>query len=327
MDDEPSIGAVLRIALEAEGYAVELASDGVAALERVRACAPDLVLLDLDMPRLSGDEVCRRLKADPATRLIPVAMITGRAAYGRIAAWNNGADEYLTKPFHLMEVMARCRSLLRIKRLVEERDSAEAVVFAMARAVEAKSAFTAGHAERVTRYCLRLADRLVIGPDDRELLRKGALLHDIGKISIPDAILDKPGRLIPEEFDVIKTHPVQGAHIVAPLASVRDTVPLIRWHHERPDGKGYPDGLGGSDIPLLVRILSVCDVYDSLASDRPYRSSMPDGACRDILRDLGDKGGLDPGLVKEFFAALGPERIPGGLEASMAPVGLVRETN
>jgi putative two-component system response regulator len=309
VDDNPSVLSVLRHALLADGHQVTLAADGLEALARVAAEPPDLVLLDLDMPNLRGDEVCRRLKSDPATRLIPVVMVTAMCAFqNKLAAWEYGADDFLTKPFHLVEVTARCRSLLRIKRLIEERDSAEAVVFALARAVEAKSRYTHGHSERVLHYSLLLADTLGVAAEQREVLRKGAQLHDIGKISIPDAILDKPGRLTAEEYAIVKGHAAQGAHIVGPLRSVADAVPLIRWHHERPDGAGYPDGLRGEQIPLLVRILSVCDVYDSLASARPYRASIPHATCLHMLHDIAAGGGLDAELVALFStAARGPE--------------------
>lgn len=322
VDDNPSIASLLRHGLAAEGYEVTVAADGLAALGEVADLLPDLILLDLDLPSMRGDEVCRRLKRDPATRWIPIVMVTAMADSGnKIAAWDNGADEFLTKPFHMVEVVARCRSLLRIRRLIEERDSAEAVVFALARAVEAKSPFTHGHSARVLRFCLALASAVGVDGRDRDLLRKGSLLHDIGKISIPDAILNKPGSLTDGEYDVIKQHPDQGAHIVEPLVSMRDAIPLIRWHHERLDGLGYPDGLRGDEIPLLVRILSVCDVYDSLASDRPYRSSIPHHVCLEILRDNALGGGLDPELVA-MFARLGLES-PRPPSRSQLPAALV----
>jgi putative two-component system response regulator len=307
VDDNPFIASLLKHGLTAEGYQVSIAQDGLEALACVAGTQPDLILLDVDLPHVSGDEICRRLKADPATRLIPIVMVTALGAFqNKLAAWEYGADDFLTKPFHLVEVTTRCRSLLRIKRLVEERDSAEAVVFALARAVEAKSPYTHGHAERVKRYSLDLGSALGVPSEERELLRKGALLHDIGKISIPDAILNKPGPLTTEEFRVVKDHAAQGAHIVEPLHSVRDAVPLIRWHHERLDGGGYPDGLCGEQIPLLVRILSVCDVYDSLSSERPYRAPIPHERCLEMLRENALGGGLDPDLVALFAREVGP---------------------
>jgi putative two-component system response regulator len=306
VDDNPFIASLLQQGLAAEGYQVIVARDGLEALEQVADASPDLILLDLDLPHLSGDEICRRLKSNPLTQLIPIVMVTVMGAFqNKLAAWEYGADDFLTKPFHMIEVTARCRSLLRIKRLVEERDSAAAVVFAFARAVEAKSPYTHGHAERVTRYAILLASALGIDASQHDTLRKGGLLHDIGKISIPDAILDKPGSLTAEEYEIVKGHAAQGAHIVEPLVSVRDAVPLIRWHHERLDGRGYPDGLRGEQIPLLVRILSVCDVYDSLSSDRPYRACIPHSVCLEMLKENALGGGLDPELVA-IFAELMP---------------------
>jgi putative two-component system response regulator len=181
------------------------------------------------------------------------------------------------------------------------------VVFALARTVEAKSPYTLGHSERVMQHSLRLARAAGVSEADCEVLHKGALLHDIGKIRIPDAILDKPGRLTDEEYKVVRLHPVQGAHIIEPLHALRDTLPLIRWHHERLDGRGYPDGLKGDTIPLLVRILSVADVYDALASDRPYRTSMPHEQCLAILRDDALRGGLDRDLVAVFTTLAQPQ--------------------
>ncbi len=301
VDDNPSIALLLRQVLAAEGYEVSVARDGLEAIAHVGQKVPDLILLDLDLPYLSGDEVCRRLKNSPATRLIPIVIVTAQSEFqNKLDAWEYGADDFLTKPFHLVEVTARCRSLLRIKRLVEERDSAESVVFALARAVEAKSPFTHGHSERVLQYSLALAGALDLPAEDHDILHKGALLHDIGKISIPDAILNKPGPLTPEEFSIIKEHTAAGAHIVEPLQSVRDAMPLIRWHHERLDGKGYPDGLRGDAISQVVRILAVADVYDSLSSDRPYRRRIPHETSLEMLRDNALGGGLDLELVALF---------------------------
>jgi putative two-component system response regulator len=307
VDDNPSIARLLRQSLLAEGYAIDLAEDGQAALERVATKPPDLILLDVGLPQITGDEVCRRIKSNPATYLIPIVMVTAQGeTQTKLQAWEYGADDFLTKPFHLAEVLARCRSLLRIKRLVEERDSAESVVYALARTVEAKSPYTLGHSERVAQYSVYLAQAL--GVDDRQLevMRKGALLHDIGKISIPDEILNKPGALTREEYDIVKGHAATGAHIVEPLHSVREAVPLIRSHHERLDGRGYPDGLVGDAIPTLVRILSVADIYDSLSSDRPYRAPIPHELCLDMLHDNARGGGLDLELVRVFSKIVEP---------------------
>jgi putative two-component system response regulator len=296
---------MIRTALErwlaSDGHAVSVASDGREALELIGRLVPDLILTDLDMPRLNGFDLCRTIKEAPATRLIPIVVISGsEVADAKLRVWELGADDFLTKPFEKVEVLARCRSLLRVKRLIDDLESAESVVYAFARTVEAKCRYTWGHSERVARYALALAREIGLGESDLAVLRKGALLHDIGKISIPDAILNKPGALTAEEYDVIKQHPAQGTRIVEPLKSLRDAIPIIRWHHERRDGSGYPDRLLGDAIPLLTRILSVADVYDALSSERPYRPALPPETCKKILLKDAAEGGLDPGLVDVF---------------------------
>ncbi len=301
VDDNPSIAQLLHQLLVSDGHQVEIASDGSEALERISRCQPDLILLDLDMPYMDGYEVCRRVKHHAVTRLVPIVIVTAQAAFEtKLRAWDLGADDFLTKPFQRVEVLSRCRSLLRIKALVDERDSAEAVVFALARAVEAKSPYTHGHSERVKNYALLLAREAGLPEGALDMLAKGALLHDIGKISIPDTILNKPGPLTLEELEIVKDHTRQGAHIIEPLRSVRDATPLIRWHHERLDGRGYPDGLSGDAIPLQVRILAVADTYDALASQRPYRPALPPDHCLELLRENAAGGGLDPQLVERF---------------------------
>jgi putative two-component system response regulator len=310
VDDNRTNALLLERVLVGDNHIVDIANDGQEALERVDHNCPDLILLDLDMPRVDGYEVCRRVKSNPRTRFVPIVIVTAQNAFdAKLRAWELGADDFITKPFQCLEVVARCRSLLRIKDLIDERDSAEAVVLGFARVVEAKSPYTHGHSERVAAYALTLAAEVNLPEDEWETLRKGALLHDIGKVSVPDAILDKPASLTPAEFDIMKQHTVQGARIAEPLRSVRDAVPLIRWHHERLDGRGYPDGLMGGAIPLLVRILSVADVYDSLSSARPYRGAIPHPQCLEILeRDAGG-GGLDPELVTAFCRVITPNTV------------------
>jgi putative two-component system response regulator len=303
VDDDPDVAQLLRTLLEADGHAVERACDGVDALEYLQKRLPDLVFLDLDMPRMNGFELCRRIKSNPRTRLLPVVILTGQSeSDARLRAWSLDADDFLTKPFHRVEVTARCHALLRVKDLVDELDCAQTVVFSLARAIEAKSRYTQGHSERVTAYSLALALRVGVKEQDHATLRRGAALHDVGKIAVPDEILNKETNLTPEEFELVKIHPVAGVRIVEPLRSVRDAIPLIRWHHERMDGRGYPDGLAGENIPLLARILSVADVFDALASSRPYRAAIPLETCLHIMRESARTGGLDPNLVQAFCA-------------------------
>jgi putative two-component system response regulator len=305
VDDNRSVARLLQTMLVAKGHPVQLAHDGLEAMSRIAECPPELILLDLDMPNMGGYEVCKLVKENPATRFIPIIIITGQSALeNKLHAWELGADDFLTKPFQPVEVIARCRSLLRVKRLVDELESAQAIMFAFARTLDAKSPYTQGHSERVAQYAVALATEVGVAEATREVLRKGALLHDIGKISVPDVILNKPKGLTPEEYDIVKQHTVQGARIIEPLRSLRDQVPLVRWHHERLDGRGYPDGLRGEAIPLLVRILSVADIYDSLASARPYREAIPHDRCVEMLRSNAEGGGLDTDLVEVFHRVL-----------------------
>jgi putative two-component system response regulator len=302
VDDEPAITQLLRAVLETDGHDVIVAADGQSALDQAAERPLDLVILDLDMPQVGGFEVCRRLRSAPQTRLLPVLVLTGtEAADTRRCAWELGANEFLTKPFQTVEVVARCRSLLRQKELVDALDSAESVLSSLARAIEAKSPYTHGHSGRVTGYALALGKQLGRSATEMDVLRRGGSIHDIGKISVPDAILDKPGRLTPEERAIVQRHPADGVRIVESLHSVRDVLPLIRWHHERMSGKGYPDGLIGEAIPLLVRVLAVGDVYDALTSHRPYRPSMSHERCREVMVEDAAQGGLDAELVQIFF--------------------------
>jgi putative two-component system response regulator len=309
VDDDAAVARFLARLLTADGHRVAVAHTGPAALTEVAAHPPDLVLLDLRLPGLDGLDVCRQLKADPGTRLIPVLILTGAdEADGRVGAWEAGADEYLTKPVRPADVAARARSLLRLKAAHDELDSAHAALSAFARAVEAKCPYTLGHTERVTDLAVRLGCRVGLPVADRETLRRGALLHDIGKISIPDAVLNKPARLTAEEFAVIKRHPEEGVRIVEPLRSLRAALPLIRWHHERPNGTGYPDGLSGDRIPKAVRVLTVADVFDALASDRPYRPALTRDESLAVMRAEAAEGGLDPELVEALAAEVGGQR-------------------
>jgi putative two-component system response regulator len=312
VEDQPMNAKLLQTLLAAQGYQVMCAADGLEALVHIAQQPPDLIFLDLNLPLLSGYEVCRRIKQDPATRLIPVVIVTGEDPFeARLKVWDLGADEFISKPIHNMELIARCKSLLRVKRLNDELETAQSVLFALARTVEAKSPYTHGHAGRVADYAAQLAEQLGLAAGERELLRRGAVLHDIGKLSIPDEILNKPGPLTAEEYTIVKRHAEKGAAIVDPLRSLRDTVPMVRWHHERMDGQGYPDGLSGHDIPLPVRLLSVVDVYDSLSSPRPYRGAIPKDMCVGMLHENAAGGGLDPELVEHFVAVLhAPERTP-----------------
>ena len=297
-DDSLFYRRALETAVVRWGYEPVSARDGAEALQILQGDhSPRLALVDWMMPKMEGVEVCQRIRAMEKPEPPYIIILTAKGGTENIVrALESGADDYVTKPFDLDELQAR----IRVGRRIVGLQTSQTVVFTFAQAVEAKSPYTQGHADRVTLNSLALADHLGLDKANKELLRRGALLHDIGKICVPDAVLNKAGPLTPEEFDIIKQHPVQGVQIVERLESVQDVVPLIRWHHERCDGKGYPDGLRWSEIPTLVRILSVADVYDALASPRPYRSAMAHEACLEELRSNAASGGLDPHYVESF---------------------------
>jgi len=297
-DDNHFYRCALTATLVEWGYEVHAVADGEAAWEVLQSDqSPKIAILDWMMPKIDGIEVCRQLRANPRQEPTYVIILTSREGTSNaVTALDSGADDYITKPFNREELSAR----LRVGRRIVSLQTSETVVYSFAQAVDGKSPFTKGHSDRVKRYALVLAARLGLSQAQIDLLRRGAILHDIGKIAVPDAILNKPGPLTPEEFQVIKDHPMQGVRMIAPLESVRDTIPLIRWHHERLNGTGYPDGLSGDQIPLLVRVLSVADVYDAVSSDRPYRASLPVEASLAILRKDAAAGGLDPNLVTAF---------------------------
>jgi len=273
--------------LTADGHEVLAVEDGVAALAAVYEFHPDVILLDVTMPKLDGLEVCRRLKSDPATRLTPVVLVTGLSDLeDRIKGIEAGADEFLSKPVHPMELRARVGSLTRMKQLLDVLDSAEAAFMTLALTIEARDPTTNGHCERLAQQAVALGKALGLCDKDLQALRRGGYLHDVGKVGIPDAVLLKPGPLTKAEFDLMKKHPDIGDSLCAPLQSLRTVRPIIRCHHERLDGSGYPQGLKGDDVPLLAQIVGIADVYDALTSHRPYRPALsPDQAARHVLQE------------------------------------------
>jgi len=303
VEDDPAVAQLSEQLLVNEGHQVRWCTNGVEALRSVADRPPDLILLDLDIPEPNGFEVCEQIKSDPKTQFIPVVIVTGEMGSKiKVRTWRLGADEFLSKPFIAEELLARVRSLLRVKHLVDELDSAQSVVYALARAIDAKCRYTQGHSERVARHVKTLAKALQLSESQTNTLECGARLHDIGKIAVPDAILNKNGALTNEEYAVVKQHPVEGVRIIESLQSIREAIPLVRWHHERPDGRGYPDGIQGDQIPLLARVLAVVDVYDALSSERPYRPAMSHEDSINVLRTSAGSGGLDPEIVRCFCA-------------------------
>jgi putative two-component system response regulator len=306
VDDESVARMALATLLRREGFDVRDVSDGAAALAECASFRPDLILLDILMPGVDGFEVCRRIKATPETRLTPVVLITGLSATeDRIKGINAGADDFLSKPIDFNELLARTRSLLRLKQFTDELENAEGVLFSLAQSIEARDPYTSGHCERLAEMSTRMGEKLGLPEEDIKALRRAGTVHDIGKVVVPDAILLKPGPLSAAETETMRKHPVVGERICAPLRTFRLVLPIIRHHHERHDGSGYPDGLRGDEIPLTASILQLADVYDALTTDRPYRKASPSEVALQIIDKEASRGWWNRKLFDDFRAMIG----------------------
>ncbi len=304
-DDNWANLELLSELLHDQGYRVFCVVDGEQAVKTFFAEQIDLALLDVMMPLRTGFEVCRAVKSNPETRLIPVVLVTGLTdTKDRIRGIECGADDFLSKPINREELLARVRSLLRLKHFTDELEQAETVLFSLALSIEAKDPYTEGHCDRLSRYSVALAEQLGLPEDSRVALRRGGIVHDIGKVAVPEQILLKPGPLTPEERKIMEQHPVVGERICKPLKSLRHVLPIIRHHHEKLDGSGYPDGLKGDQIPLPVRILQTVDIYDALATDRPYRKALPPERAFAVMREEVKRGWWDNSLVDELEALI-----------------------
>ncbi len=302
VDDDALIRQFLEDQLTGEGYLVSTARDGEEALAKVAADSPDLILLDVMMPKVDGFEVCRRLKSDDRTILIPVVMVTALTATDqRIKGIEAGADDFLSKPYNRLELFTRVRSLLKLKRHTDELENAETVLFSLALSVEAKDPYTNGHCDRLARYSVALGKSLGLHAEQLKTLQRGGVLHDLGKVGVPESILLKPGPLNDMERAVVREHPAIGERICKPLKSLRMVLPIIRHHHERWDGSGYPDGLAGEAIPLTARIMQVADIYDAFTTERPYKRALTQEESIALMREETAKGWWDPRLVEAFI--------------------------
>ena len=300
VDDDVQGRQLLSLALAGLGQ-IQTAADGQEALDLIAQQAPDLVLTDVMMPRLSGLELCLRLKRDPVTRLIPVIVVTSLDQMpDKLQALEFDADDYLTKPYNLTELLARSRSLLRLKHYTDELENASTVLHAVAEIVEARDRYTGRHCRDVARLSEAVAQSLGLSQDAVDLLRLGARYHDIGKVGVPDALLHKAGPLSPDEVRIMQTHAALGADLLAPMHTLRPVLALVRHHHERLDGSGYPAGLRGDQIPLEVRILTAVDIYAALVTERPYKAAFPPEKAFAILREEVKRGWWDGAIVEEL---------------------------
>lgn len=294
-DDDPMFVHLLEVLLKGTGCRSIQGKDGWEALELFRRHQPDLVILDISMPGIDGVAVCQEIKRDPAFRLTPVILISSSAEIDdHLRGITAGADDFFPKPINLDRLAARVQALTDRKAFTDELEAVETVLFSLALAIESRDASTAGHCHRLSALASRLGQRLGLDEAEVRALRRAGMLHDIGKVSIPDSILLKTGPLTHAERLVMEQHPVIGERICQPLRSLRLVLPIIRHHHERIDGSGYPDRLSGELIPQTARILQTVDIYDALTSNRPYRASMPPAAALAVMEEEIEHRRLDP---------------------------------
>ncbi|HMD33598.1 MAG TPA: HD domain-containing phosphohydrolase [Vicinamibacterales bacterium] len=304
-DDDPISARYLKRLLTREGHTVSVVTTAAEALELCRTRPPDIVVIDLLTPGGEGFEVCRRLKQQPHTRFVPVVIVTADVdRANRLEGINAGADEFLCKPFDSAELHARIQSLVKLKRQTDELESAEAVLLGLGATIEARDPCTKGHCQRLATYATGLGRSLGLDDTDLAALARGGFLHDIGKIAVPDRVLLKEGALDREESEVMREHPIVGDALCAGLRSLQKVRPIVRHHHERLDGTGYPDGLRNSAVPLLAQVVSVVDIFDALTTQRPYRQAMPRQQAFEVLSDEAKKGWRDRALVDAFVSAL-----------------------
>ena len=301
VDDDPGVSGVLERLLTTEGYSVCVAADAASALEAVASHNPDVILLDVVFPGGDGFALCQTLKRDAVTRLTPVILVTGLTdRESRIKGRQAGADDFLTKPVDAQELLARVGSLARVKRYTDDLESAASVITTLTVMIETRDGYTEGHCHRMANYAAAVGRTLGLGNPDLQALHRGGFLHDIGMLAIPTAVLQKPGRLEPEEFALVKTHTVLGDDLCRNLRSLQAVRPIVRHHHERLDGSGYPDGLQGTEVPLLAQIIGVVDVYDAVTSRRPYQPVQSANDAVQLLREEVRRGWRQRQIVDAF---------------------------
>jgi putative two-component system response regulator len=304
-DDNQMNRELLCDILLGEGYKVVCAEDGSRALHTMNSRPVDLALLDIMMPGISGLDICQSIKSSPETRFIPVVLVTGLTSVDeRIRGIRAGADDFLSKPVNSQELLARTRSLLRLKEYTDELENAETVLFSLALSIEAKDPYTKGHCDRLSAYSDAMGHRLGLPEEQCVALRRAGVVHDVGKIGVPEHILLKKGPLNDDEWAIMKQHPITGERICSPLKSFRHVLPIIRHHHEKLDGSGYPDGLKGDKIPLTAQILQITDIYDALITDRPYRQALCHKEAIATMRAEAGRGWWNSSLIGELEALL-----------------------
>jgi putative two-component system response regulator len=302
---------LIKALLKASGYEIIEAQKPSEAFRVLAERKVDLIIVDQVQQEMNGPEFCRAVKRDRRTQLVPV-MITSslQGLENEVAAFESGADEILVKPLQPMLVRTRVKSMLRNKALIDSLEEGEAILFALAQSVEHRDRYTGLHCERLAAYSIALAQAMGLNRSDQVALYRGGYLHDIGKVSIPDVILFKRGLLTEEEWKIMRLHTIRGEEICRPMKTLAPVLPIIRSHHERWDGSGYPDALKGEDIPLLARILQVADIYDALTTSRPYKPAFTHEHAVALMLEEAQRGWRDPELVALFAEVTGRTKEP-----------------
>ncbi|MCD6422583.1 MAG: response regulator [Elusimicrobia bacterium] len=301
VEDNVDSAEVLRDILTDEGFSCDIATTGKEALMMSSSISYGLILLDIMLPDISGFEILEKIRITPFTAFTPVILLTAlNDSQSLIKGYSLGCNDFVSKPYNRLELIARVKSLIRLKKALDDLEDTNNVLFTLASTIEAKDPYTRGHSQRVSIYCWELAHELGWKDSEAKRIERAGLLHDIGKIGVPDHILTKPDKLTPEEFELIKTHPVLSAEICKPLAGLRTQIPAIKYHHERLDGKGYPEGIEGEKIPVGARIMAICDAWDAMTSDRAYRKRMSKSEALDVLREFAGTQ-WDKNFVEKFI--------------------------
>lgn len=301
VDDIDLNRRLLRGILKVMPYRILEAKRPSAAFSVLDMEKVDLIVVDMVLPEMSGMEFCHVVKSDRRTQLIPILMLTSiQGIENEVAGLESGADDFLLKPLRPALVRTRLSTMLRHKALVDSLEEAETILFALAQSVEHRDRYTGMHCERLASYSIALAHALGLPKHEQLALFRGGYLHDIGKISIPDSILFKRGLLTEEEWEIMRQHTTRGEDICRPMKTLAPVLPIIRSHHERWDGSGYPDGLAGEDIPLLARVMQVADIYDALTTARPYKPAFSHDRAVAIMLEESRRGWRDPELVPLF---------------------------
>ena len=318
VDDEYIGRETLQSVLEGEGYELEMAENGLQAIEKAKKLLPDVILLDVMMPGMTGFEVCQRIRNDPQIAEIPIIILTALDdRESLLNALKAGADDFISKPFDRYELRARLMGITRLNRyqkLIQERAKLreantrllaayEATIEGWSHALDLRDRETEGHSRRVTQLTIKLAQMLGMSDEEIMHIRRGALLHDMGKIGVPDSILHKPAALTDEEWIIMRKHPQFVYDMLSSVEYLRPALYIPYCHHEKWDGTGYPRGLKGEHIPLAARLFAVADVWDALTSDRPYRPAWPQEEALIFIREQSGSH-FDPQVVDLFFRVI-----------------------